>query len=91
MLVNQNPKGGFGYLFPELTEKQYFVLMHFSNGTAIQQIAKLASVSEPAIRKQMDAIRTKYDCASSSDLRSIYISRTNTAIGEAIFHLMPIK
>ncbi|ENM5815221.1 hypothetical protein V4D06_13820 [Vibrio mimicus] len=89
MVVDQD--NGFGFLFPELTNKQFFVLMHFSNGTDIKQIAHLSGVSEIAIRKQMDSIRNKYECASSSDLRSIYLSRINTAIGEAIFHFMPIK
>lgn len=86
-----NKKGGFGFLFPELTDKQFFVLTQFCNGTAPKQIAAAAGVSVTAVRKQMETIRAKYECASVSDLRSIYISRTNTAIGEAIYNLMLTK
>lgn len=89
--MNVNENGGFSYLFPELTDKQFLVLSLYSQGTSIKQIANKQAVSEMGVRKQMDAIRKKYDCASVNDLRSIYISRTNNAIGEAIRNLIHIK
>jgi DNA-binding NarL/FixJ family response regulator len=61
--------------FPELTQKQFVVLELYATGTSQKQIEAQLSISADAIRDHIGAIKRKFGCTYTSEIRQVYLSR----------------
>ncbi|ELV7517086.1 hypothetical protein QMU85_002083 [Photobacterium damselae] len=65
-------------IFPELTVKQFEVLLHYALGKSAKDIQISLGCSRTAIEKHLTEIRYKFNCQNSSELRVIFFMRIIT-------------
>jgi DNA-binding NarL/FixJ family response regulator len=61
--------------FPELTLKQFSVLELYALGVPTKSIHTRLEVSEATIREHLAAIRIKFGCTCTNEIRQVYLSR----------------
>ena len=67
-------------IFPDLTEKQLIVLVHYSLGKSAKVIEDELNCSRTTVEKHLSEIRTKFNCNKSSEIRTIYFMRIITKL-----------
>ncbi|MCD9465083.1 hypothetical protein GLP30_19050 [Photobacterium phosphoreum] len=65
-------------IFPDLTTKQFIVLVHYSLGKSAKIIEDELNCSRTTIEKHLSEIRIKFNCSKSSEIRAIYFMRIIT-------------
>lgn len=67
-------------IFPDLTTKQFIVLVHYSLGKSAKIIESELDCSRTTVEKHLSEIRIKFNCNKSSEIRAIYFMRIITKL-----------
>lgn len=67
-------------IFPELTDAEFLVLMHYAHGTSVDCIADIMKSSVAAIKQTLQRTRIKLMLEKLESARGLYNARIHTAL-----------
>ena len=79
-MLNVNELWRLRLMFPELSELQFQILMHYSFGSDNESIAHVLGCSVVAVKKSLMRIKNDLRLDKLDTARIIYHSRTQTAL-----------
>ncbi|MDX6041280.1 sigma factor-like helix-turn-helix DNA-binding protein [Scandinavium lactucae] len=70
-------------IFPELTDAEFMVLMHYAQGTSVDCTADIMKLSVAAIKQTLQRTRNKLMLEKLESARGLYNARIHTALVSA--------